>query len=251
MKIINHYWPWIILFIPLIIWWSARFLLSIFLGNDVYHIAHSEIYSIIGALFSGLAFAGVIITIIFQLKQNKKMNNENSLQKFEIAFFNLLSNSQEILSSLVLFDKHTYTTLDDDTGKKIKKSETTELKSNGAVHRYYRLFNDDFKDPKNPNIIITDFSRDFFSKNELVIPYLKSIINIISFVELSKIITKEIYINFLLNTLTYTEINFLYYYSISLDDEGKTKKILNDHKLYKMINKKLLLQDGDYELFIK
>lgn len=56
--------------------------------------------AIINTMFSALAFGGVIITIIWQLKANKKQSEENCLNRFENVYFNMVQTFESIVEGL-------------------------------------------------------------------------------------------------------------------------------------------------------
>jgi hypothetical protein len=64
-----------------------------------------DMFGSINALYSGLALAGIIITIIIQRDEMKLQSEEIKNQRFETSLFNLLGLHQEITKDLFSIDK--------------------------------------------------------------------------------------------------------------------------------------------------
>ena len=90
-------------------------LLNFFIAKPLTHRGTlGDMFGAVNALFSGLAFAGIIIALFFQRidlknqfeelhqtrKEFKKQNETLELQKFENRFFNLLSIHHQIVSDI-------------------------------------------------------------------------------------------------------------------------------------------------------
>lgn len=109
-------WLWFLLIIPILIFFIYRPILGLFPISEVELGTFGDSFGGLNALFSGLAFGGVIITLILQRKelklqreeleatreelkgqkeQMKKQNETLALQQFENTFFNLLKNLEE------------------------------------------------------------------------------------------------------------------------------------------------------------
>lgn len=55
---------------------------------------------ILSGVFSGLAFIGVLATLLFQMQESKKQKKINDIQRFETTLFNMLNLQQEIVKGL-------------------------------------------------------------------------------------------------------------------------------------------------------
>ena len=100
--------------IGVLIVWAATFLLYYFIDDEAKQGQFGDMFGAANALFSGLAFAGLIITLIQQreelslqrneLKQTRKefedQNKTMKRQRFENTFFNLMSLHQNITDNL-------------------------------------------------------------------------------------------------------------------------------------------------------
>lgn len=103
----SNQWIWLILvFFCVVLAWIIN-------ANNVYDEdgkdlgVYGDKFGAVNALFSGLAFAGIIFTIILQRNELKLQREESresrkefTQQNFETTFFNLLKNQQHILSKI-------------------------------------------------------------------------------------------------------------------------------------------------------
>lgn len=95
--------------IVVILWLIGWLLIDCFIPESGNRAAFGDKFGAINALFSGLALAGVISTLIYQ-KEGLKLQNEEfevmlkaqRLQCFETSLFNMLSLQQEIVKNLSL-----------------------------------------------------------------------------------------------------------------------------------------------------
>ena len=98
-------------------WWG----ISKFIDNPTNQGTFGDMFGAVNALFSGLAFAGLIVTLIYQKEEHKlqreelaqtreelkgqreefeEQNKTMKRQRFENTFFNMLSLQQEIVANL-------------------------------------------------------------------------------------------------------------------------------------------------------
>lgn len=105
----------------IIIWWLSWLLIDRYINEPTEQGTFGDKFGVVNALFSGLAFAGLIITLIYQkeeltlqreeLKQTREelklqrsefaeQNKTMKRQRFENTFFNMLSLQQEIVANL-------------------------------------------------------------------------------------------------------------------------------------------------------
>lgn len=115
---------WVILVIVggvIALWGLSWLLISVFIYGPTNRGVFGDMFGAVNSLFSGLAFAGLIITLLFQkeelklqreeLAETRKELNAQKLefqeqnktmkrQRFENTFFNMLSLQQEIVSNL-------------------------------------------------------------------------------------------------------------------------------------------------------
>ncbi|WP_343334184.1 putative phage abortive infection protein [Draconibacterium aestuarii] len=98
--------------IIVIILWASNFILLAFDGNR--RGVFGDMFGVVNSLFSGLAFAGIIITIFLQSRELKLQRDELAetreefktqnltlrLQRFENTFFNMLSLHHDIVNNI-------------------------------------------------------------------------------------------------------------------------------------------------------
>lgn len=134
----SRLWIWIIIAIVGVIamwglsWWG----INKFIDEPTNQGTFGDMFGAVNALFSGLAFAGLIVTLLYQkeelklqreeLKETRNELNAQKLefqeqnktmkrQRFENTFFNMLSLQQEIVANIsfdevkTIFDFHTHT----------------------------------------------------------------------------------------------------------------------------------------------
>jgi hypothetical protein len=106
--------PYFIIFAGVVTLWCLSWYLITTYVNTTEQGQFGDMFGAVNALFSGLAFAGIIITILLQkeeltlqrqeLKDTRKefgkQNETLSLQRFETTFFNLLNLHINLISNL-------------------------------------------------------------------------------------------------------------------------------------------------------
>ena len=144
-------WIWIIVAIIgvialwLLSWWG----ISEFIDEPINRGTFGDMFGAVNALFSGLAFAGLIVTLLYQkeelqlqreeLAETRKELNAQKLefqeqnktmkrQRFENTFFNMLSLQQEIVSNLSYEEEQwQWSELNNERAKKIKNYNAREV----------------------------------------------------------------------------------------------------------------------------
>lgn len=112
----SQLWIWIIIAIVGVIalWGLSWILIDKYIDSSTDQGTFGDKFGAVNALFSGLAFAGLIATLLYQreeLKLQRKELNEQKLefreqnktlkrQRFENTFFNMLSLQQEIVANI-------------------------------------------------------------------------------------------------------------------------------------------------------
>ena len=122
-EIKSHLWIWITLAIISVIamWLTSWWLLNKNIDNPTERGTFGDMFGAVNALFSGLAFAGLIATLLYQREELKlqreelaqtreelkgqreefeEQNKTMKRQRFENTFFNMLSLQQEIVANL-------------------------------------------------------------------------------------------------------------------------------------------------------
>lgn len=119
----SRLWIWIVVAIigVLAAWGLSWWLISKYIDDPTNQGTFGDMFGAVNALFSGLAFAGLIVTLLYQkeelklqreeLKETRNELNAQKLefqeqnktmkrQRFENTFFNMLSLQQEIIANL-------------------------------------------------------------------------------------------------------------------------------------------------------
>lgn len=175
-----------------------------------------DMFGSINALFSGLAMAGIILTILLQRKELKlqreelretrsefeKQNETLRLQRFENTFFSMISVHLEMVESL---SSRSFNS----TGREI---------FNALLHPWNtELHNENIQDysPVNFNRYQETFKKSF--NQSILSHYLLSLQSIYNLVITSDLINeglKENYLSIIKSYISYPERKFLFYYLI-------------------------------------
>jgi len=90
---------WIVLIVFLI--WSGSYLYIRSLHNDLSESGQvGDTFGAVNALFSGLAFAGVVYTLLIQQREVKRNSSIQHRERFEVTFFKMIELQNSITSSL-------------------------------------------------------------------------------------------------------------------------------------------------------
>ncbi len=95
----------IIFILIFLLWFFADDWMTCKFGNFDNNKTFGDIFNALGALFTALAFAGLIVTIIIQRQDINNQNSINKVQNFENSFFKLLEQHHRIIDSFVIEPK--------------------------------------------------------------------------------------------------------------------------------------------------
>lgn len=216
-------------------------------------------FGAVNALFSGLAFAGLIYTIILQRSelelqreelrmtrqemhnQTNEFEKENSTfqyQRFENTFFNLLNQFESVTNQLT-FQFHTgkKTTI---IGRELFRSAFEDVphyidEGNAPVNGMRKLL-----EQKGMEGYVESFTPTYFDH------YFRLLYRIVKFVDESKLIQekdKYEYVCILRALLSRYELVWLYYNGLSEYGCEKMKPYIEKYALLKNIREDLLLED--------
>lgn len=216
-------------------------------------------FGLLTSLFSGLAFAGLIITIVMQKdelalqreeleltrkelagqKEELKIQNETMrLQKFESTFFQMLSLHNEIVKGIdIKVGSKEYTGRDAFEFLRRQLGRITErvhqLKSGDldALNSSYMAF---YNSPK--------------IQNE-VGHYFRNLYNILKFVDQSSVDEKRMYTNLLRAQLSSYELCLLFYNCLSEMGSDKFKPLIEEYSLLKTLPDELLFNSEVHKSF--
>jgi len=270
-KVINdntNYWPLIILSVGVVglfalSWW--------WIDNNFSDSAEQgqfgDQFGAVNALFSGLAFAGLIFTIILQKKelslqreeltqtreelkgQKEQLEEQNKtlkVQRFENTFFQMLTQFQEIVNNL------SFTYLNDDRTERLYSNgrECFSIAFESAPHK------SDLQEMKTMNTsgwyigmrhIIMTFGKDGYMESfspSYFDHYFRFLYRILKFVQTSPLVTdfeeEYEYTCMLRAMLSRYELVWLYYNGLSDYGNEKLKPLIERYAMLKNLREELL-----------
>ena len=218
-------------------------------------------FGAVKALFSGLAFTGLIYTIILQrrdlklqrvemkeqTREFKKENDTLRIQRFENTFFNMLSQFQEVVNSLSAQYKSHRTEIVVE-GREIFKAAYEEMpvfienpEGNGEFRRFKGILNT-IKNEGLEGYVKADVPTNFDH-------YFRLLYRILKFVNESKVITdfdeKYEYTAMLRALLSRYELVWLYYNGLSDYGVEKLKSLIERYAMLKNLRDDLLVDGVD------
>lgn len=206
-----------------------------------------ETFGAVNALFSGFAFAWIIITVYLQSQelalqrqeleytrtelrgQKEQLQQQNKtlkVQKFETTFFQLLQLHHEIVNAIERYvGNH-------------------PVRGRRNFDSFYREFIGSYdaeykKDPhSDPLIIIERSYLAFFTQKEPDLGhYFRNLYNIVKYVDTSDIENKKFYTNLIRAQLSVPELMLLFYDGLSSLGKDKFKPLIERYALLKNIPK--------------
>lgn len=204
-------------------------------------------FGLLTSFFSGLAFAGLIITMLMQkeelelqrkelsltreelVAQRQELTNQNNTmrqQRFENTFFQMLSLHNEIVRSVEI------------------GSGSKQLTGRSAFEllRSDFITNGDGKYLKDAGIDrINEIYLKFHQKNQHRIGhYFRNLYTIIKFVDESDVESKKLYTNIVRAQLSSYELFFLFYNCLSEMGKEKFKRLVEEYALLKNLPDSLI-----------
>ncbi len=256
-------WFWWPISIVLILWLVTltSFMMEIWLpefGDKFVSIPITErgefgdMFGGLNALFSGLAFAGLIFTIYLQRKelelqrkelsdtrqvlknQQMEMTEQNKtleLQRFENTFFSLLDTFNGIIGTLVINENFTAPV----RGRSIFRDGQTKATLSRALS------------------INNGIDQWFLRKDTVFGPYFRMIYNILLFIERSEFVlekgnypNKQFYVHLLRDQLTSHEVLYLACFGLRSGTKENFKGLIEKYSLLKMMDR-----GSDYMPFLE
>lgn len=211
-----------------------------------------DMFGAVNALFSGLAFASLIYTIVLQKRelqlqrqelvltraelegQKLQLSAQNEvlkIQNFESTFFQLLKLLNDIISSIDLSDNNGNVT-----------------KGRDCLTAFYRRFRNFYLREKGENknqdelLLIQHAYAGFYEAHQTELGhYFRTLYNIIKFVRNSNIQDKSFYTNLVRAQLSSQELLLLFYNALSDMGIEKFKPLIEEFALLKTVPQNLLL----------
>ena len=242
-------WCWLMFPGVVGLWWLSAFVVYKQLGFEKWaeRGVFGDSFGAINSLFSGLAFAGVIFTILLQRKelqlqrkeleearkeyagQRKQLEVQSVVmeqQRFENTFFGLLKTLNDILKGTVLPEQIGVTFEGADAHQAILASIDSQYsrydpkrrKEWGPVETYRRAF------------------LEIYKKNgEKFIHYMNLLQQIVEFVDKSSMSNKMFYTNIVKAQLTHHQVGLLFHFGLSEHGES-FKKLIEQYGLLKHLS---------------
>ncbi|MFD0999431.1 putative phage abortive infection protein [Ohtaekwangia kribbensis] len=191
-------------------------------------------YGAVTSLFSALAFAGLVYTILLQRKELKETRAEFSeqnltlkTQKFETTFFHLLENHNNMVENMVVADDSI-----------IRGRQLGQIKG----RLYIKMFYDHIKAILASNKPLSNHAKEYFNllakfrDTELYFASMRVILMYIHSTLLIHQEDKKMYIDILRSKLGYFEIRILFYHVAFILNHGDTVQLRKLVLYYDLIN---------------
>ena len=260
-------------FIILIIYLLSWICIDYFIADSQNRGTFGDKFGAVNALFSGLAFAGLIYTIILQkeelslqreeLKQTREemkqqtmqfeeQNKIIQIQRFETTFFNMMQYLQEITQGLTItLNKAVIKITLDASGRRIRVPDTEAIDFSGK-----QVFEETYRDGVNLKNLIQSKGINGYNESDAISlydHYFRYIYRIMKFVDDSILEYKDRYkyISILRAQLSRYELVWLYYNGLSDNGKEKMKPLMEKYAMLKNLRKELIVNTeffvGEYE----
>jgi len=195
-------------------------------------------FGTLNALFSGLAFSGVLITLLFQRKDLSETRFQIASQQVESQFFNMLAHQQEVVRNFDLQNKTTNEVIS--RGRDCFRDWSESLQD---IHKHYSMAFGNDEDHLLPYELVYGMARADLSL------YFRSLYSVFRFVEGSGYQGVAKFGVVLRSLLSDYELVLLFYNSLS--PRGmKFKRFIYEHALFDNLDPKLLLEP-DHALYLE
>jgi Putative phage abortive infection protein len=239
----RSYLPLIALLCLIVVIWATS---GWFLHGEKERGTFGDMFGAVNALFSGLAFASLVYTILLQKEelqlqrteltltrqelagQRAELKQQNSVlatQNFESTFFQLLRLLNDTVSSMDYRDS---------SGRDCFLVFWKEVQNTKA-----RIV------PSSLAAVETEYLRVYRSHETDLGHYFRTLYNIVKFVHESPIANKAIFMNFLRAQLSAQELLLLFYNGVSIHGRDKFKPLIEQYSLLKHVPKQALLDTSN------
>lgn len=220
------------------------------------HGTFGDMFGVSNALFSGLAFAGVIYAILLQRKELELQREELKLtrgelkgqkeqleaqnktlkkQNFENTFFQLLRLHNEIVNALEY------------------KQGSATFNGRTCFKRFFVLFTGRYNNNSNEQVeakrISLAYSEFYNEPQNDVGHYFRNLYAIVNFIESSAVENLELYVNLIRVQLSNNELLLLFYHSLSDSGEKRLKLLIEKYALFESLPNDKLLHEKHKPLY--
>ncbi|PWD57656.1 putative phage abortive infection protein [Pectobacterium parmentieri] len=196
-------------------------------------------FGIVNAFFSGLAFSGLIITIVLQRRELNESRKVFKSQKFEDAFYRLLGFYKENLNEITVHDND-----DDSIYKGVGGLAHQIRKLSHAIGIYSKYQSGDKYNESNINELYVNIKK-YLIPQARYIGTLESILYLIMS-DIDDNRERDFYLNLLTSQLTVHEVKYIFYRCLISKTDSTLVRLVNDSKVIEQrvsesgINKKLI-----------
>jgi hypothetical protein len=217
----------------------------------------------LNALFSGLAFWGVIYAILLQRNELALQRKELELTRSEVRGQKEQLQAQNVTMKQQRFENTVFSLLnlfnsivDSMETTKSEYGEPKTFKGRDCFTLFYNDLYREYTGQKNttpdwtsPQLCIAAYDRFAAYRHAVVGHYFRTLYNIIKFIEKSDVEDKQTYINIVSAQLSSSELILLFYYCLSRYDSQQFKLCVERFGLLKDMPLANLFNQGDKVLY--
>lgn len=181
-------------------------------------------FGIVNSLFSGLAFAGIIITIALQRQELNESRAVFKSQKFEDAFYRLLDFYKENLNDITDYNSN------DSKLKGIGVLSDQIRKIVPAISQYSGSYSLDYDiEDLNAQLLFSEINKNIIHQSR----YLGTLESILYLImnELENKRDRHFYLKILTSQLTIHEVKYIFYRCLVSKTHSAFVKLINDSRL--------------------
>lgn len=201
---------------------------------------------LLNALFSSLAFGGVLLTIFWQVTENRKQRADEHRIQFENVFFNMTNTLEHIVSELKVKREEDNVSFYEDWKYWAENTNSDENDDKEQYVEGREVFKYVYEE-KQPSIAEVVKNDGIFGYEQqmtgLFDSYFRYLYRILKYIDDSKLISDEVkyqYAGILRAHLSYMELPLLYYNGLSGFGREKMKPLMERYHLLKNIREEKL-----------
>lgn len=201
---------------------------------------------LLNALFSSLAFGGVLLTIFWQVTENRKQRADEHRIQFENVFFNMTNTLEHIVSELKVKREEDNVSFNEDWKYWAENTNSDENDDKEQYVEGREVFKYIYEE-KQPSIAEVVKNEGIFGYEQrmtgLFDSYFRYLYRILKYIDDSKLISDEVkyqYAGILRAHLSYMELPLLYYNGLSGFGRDKMKPLMERYHLLKNIREEKL-----------
>lgn len=201
-----------------------------------------DMFGAANALFTGLSFVGLLVTILLQRDDLNSQREDAKLQNFDVTFFNLLNIHKDTVNSL---EKHYSRTRTSGT-----KVETSQWTSKGTqlmrtiFERYLENLKGDKKFDKELYRKVYKLNWDVLGHYFRGVQSMMNFINSLHTQKYDSYFFKKKYFDIFKSQLSEYETTMIFYHFLFIQDK-KYKTLAEKFGLFEFINKELITDDTE------